>query len=474
MAEQFNKKSLKAAYLTSDNASERNSILQGFKSREFNYLFVVDIFNEGVDIPEIDTLLFLRPTESLTIFLQQLGRGLRLHEDKSCLTVLDFVGQQHAEYSFEHKFRGMLGKTHTRIKEEIENDFPHLPLGCSITLERTAKEIILKNITRAYRGGLQTLVNAIVRFKSEYTLSASLENFCSMTEIGLHKIYATKFMWHQLQQRANGSTTEPNELEKRIAQVLGSTWLSTESTSYFEFIRRFITDKSCDTSNLENQQYLMILYIDLFDSAPEVESFDQLLLALAPITSNTDIRAEIVEYLDYRIKQLTAVEKAYSGNLTSVLRLHGRYTRNQILAGLSESTLNRKASSREGSFKIARANAELLFVTLDKSEGSFKPSTMYHDYFISEELFHWQSQNSTSETSSVGQSYINQTSLKKEILLFVREATRDENGNTMAFVFCGPLHYIKHEGNKPMSVMWRMTVAPPAELLNEGKKMAVG
>ncbi|MFN5319762.1 MAG: DUF3427 domain-containing protein, partial [Bacteroidia bacterium] len=474
MAEQFNKKNLKSAYLTSDNASERNSILQGFKSREFNYLFVVDIFNEGVDIPEIDTLLFLRPTESLTIFLQQLGRGLRLHEDKSCLTVLDFVGQQHAEYSFEHKFRGMLGKTHTRVKEEIENDFPHLPLGCSITLERTAKEIILKNITRAYRGGLQTLVNAIVRYKSEYTLSTSLENFCSMTEIGLHKIYATKFMWHQLLQRANGSTTEPNELEKRIAQVLGSTWLSTDSTSYFEFIRRFITDKSCDTSNLENQQYLMMLYIDVFDAAPEVETFDQLLLALAPITSNTNICAEIVEYLDYRIKQLTAVEKAYSGNLTSVLRLHGRYTRNQILAGLSESTLNRKASSREGSFKIARANAELLFVTLDKSEGSFKPSTMYHDYFISEELFHWQSQNSTSENSSVGQSYINQASLKKEILLFVREATRDENGNTMAFVFCGPLQYIKHEGNKPMNVTWRMAFVPPAELLNEGKKMAVG
>ena len=55
-------------------------------------LCVVDIFNEGVDIPEVDTLLFLRPTESLTIFLQQLGRGLRLASDKECCTVLDFVG----------------------------------------------------------------------------------------------------------------------------------------------------------------------------------------------------------------------------------------------------------------------------------------------------------------------------------------------------------------------------------------------
>ena len=474
MASQFNSKGLKAAYLTSDNASDRNSILQGFKAKAFNYLFVVDIFNEGVDIPEIDTLLFLRPTESLTIFLQQLGRGLRLHEDKPCLTVLDFVGQQNAEYSFEHKFRGMLGKTHTRVKEEIENDFPHLPLGCSITLERTAKEIILKSITRAYRGGLQTLVNAIVRYKTEYTLSASLENFCNMTEIGLHKIYATKFMWYQLLQRASGLSIESNDLEKRIAQMLGSTWLSADSTSYFEFIRGFISTNTCDTASHTNQQFLLMLYIDVFDAAPGVDTNDQLLMALSPITSNADLCAEIVEYLDYRIKQLTAVEKYYSGHLPSALRLHGRYTRNQILAALGESTLTRKASSREGSYKIARANMELLFVTLDKSEGSFKPSTMYHDYFISEELFHWQSQNSTSENSSVGQSYINQVNIKKEILLFVREATRDENGLTMAFVFCGPLHYIQHEGNKPMSLTWRMDIAPPAELLNEGKKMAVG
>jgi hypothetical protein len=244
--------------------------------------------------------------------------------------------------------------------------------------------------------------------------------------------------------------------------------------SYFSFIRTLIAEKTCDTTELQNQQYLMMLYIDLFDVAPETDSFEELLQALSPIIRNEKIANELIEYLDYRMKQLTSVERDYTGHLPSVLCLHGRYTRNQILAGLSESTLNRKASSREGAYRIAHANVELLFVTLDKSEGAFKPSTMYHDYFISEELFHWQSQNSTSERSIVGQSYINQAKQKKEILLFVREASRDENGLTMAFVFCGPLHYIKHEGNKPMSVTWRMKYAPPAELLNEGRKMAIG
>jgi hypothetical protein len=99
---------------------------------------------------------------------------------------------------------------------------------------------------------------------------------------------------------------------------------------------------------------------------------------------------------------------------------------------------------------------------------------LYLDYFIREQLFHWQSQNSTSPESPVGQSYINQSNNKKEILLFVREATTDENGNRMAFIFCGSLHYVSHEGSKPMSITWRMSSPPPPEILNVGRKLAVG
>jgi len=178
--------------------------------------------------------------------------------------------------------------------------------------------------------------------------------------------------------------------------------------------------------------------------------------------------------LDLRISQLTNLEKPFITRLPCALRLHGRYTRNQILVGFSESKLNKLATSREGVYRIAHAQIELVFVTLDKSDFKHSPTTMYLDYFISEQLFHWQSQNSTSPESPVGQSYIHQSNNKKEILLFVREATTDENGNRMAFIFCGPLHYVSHEGSKPMSITWRMSSPPPPELLNVGRKLAVG
>ena len=129
MSEKFIEAGLKADYLVS-GSNNRDNVKSRLLKKEINYLFVVDIFNEGVDIPEIDTILFLRPTESLTVFLQQLGRGLRFADNKECLTVLDFVGNARDEYDFEGKFRNLIGKTINSVKDEIENDFPHLPLGC--------------------------------------------------------------------------------------------------------------------------------------------------------------------------------------------------------------------------------------------------------------------------------------------------------------------------------------------------------
>ena len=74
------------------------------RNREINIIFAVDLFNEGVDIPEVDTVLFLRPTESATVFLQQLGRGLRLTRGKTVLTALDFVEHQRREFRFDQRF----------------------------------------------------------------------------------------------------------------------------------------------------------------------------------------------------------------------------------------------------------------------------------------------------------------------------------------------------------------------------------
>lgn len=496
MRDRFLQKNYRAAALTAANSGERALLLDRLRRREINYLFVVDMFNEGVDVPEVDTLLFLRPTQSLTIFLQQLGRGLRLHVEKEYLTVLDFVGRAHVDYSYEHKFRAMLGKTHSRVSEEIRNDFPHLPLGCSIVLQREAREYVLQSIHRGVKGGKEKLVQEIRKFRQEYDLPCTLANFCSYREVSLKKIYDTGWLWFELLLLAAGQVPgQRAEVHSRLAGMLSRSWLSTDSRSYFAFISDQLSAGFAAVETAEEAQWLLMFYYDLFGQPPKVADAAALQAGLRGLFADQRLVEELQAYLQLRMEALEAIEKPFvvpaglheSGAALPktpkvykplpypmALRLHGRYSRAQILVAFGESTLQKQGVNFVGVHWIKDLNTELLFVTLNKESKRFSPSTLYHDYFISEQLFHWQSQNATSPESEKGRSYIEQEVRGKQVLLFVREATKDERGLTMSFVFCGALQYVRHSGSKPMSIVWRLQEPPPALLLYEGKKLAVG
>ena len=142
MADYFNTHGIPSMALTGDSSDEeRNTVKQRLVSGEIRFIFVVDIYNEGGDIPEVNTVLFLRPTESLTVFLQQLGRGLRLAENKECLTVLDFIGQANKKYNFEEKFAALLSNTTHSVSREIKEGFVSAPKGCYIQLERLLRNM---------------------------------------------------------------------------------------------------------------------------------------------------------------------------------------------------------------------------------------------------------------------------------------------------------------------------------------------
>ncbi len=476
MAKKFLEKGLKAADLTSDNSNDRVSLLNKLKAKEINYLFVVDMFNEGVDIPQIDTILFLRPTDSLTIFLQQMGRGLRLHEGKECLTILDFVGNSNPEYDFEHKFRAMIGKTHIAVKDEIETDFPHLPLGCSIVLERRAKEIIIANIKKATSSGLRKLVKKIQNFNNSYTLPLNLANLLKFEGLDLVNVYKSKKTWDYLLNEAGiKKDFIASDFNDQIGRMLGTTWLTMDSIYYFEKVRSFLKNgNSFDTKNAENQIFILMLFYDIFQDSPNKNEYTNAIDGVKDVFKNKTLKEEVLSYLDVRINQCECIEKLSALSIPFLLKVHGRYTRSQIFVALQLSTEKSKSSNREGVALNNTLNTEALFVTLDKSEGDYSPTTMYEDYAITENLFHWQSQNSTKPDSPKGLSYINHVKEGKTILLFVREKNVDENGLTMAYVYLGSAKYVSHEGSQPMSIKWLLDEAIPPALFNESRKLAVG
>lgn len=473
MAQKFNLAGLKADYLVSGRNDLREDLRRRFRGKEINYLFVVDIFNEGVDIPEIDTVLFLRPTESLTVFLQQLGRGLRLSDNKECLTVLDFVGNARPEYDFEGKFRSLIGKTNTSIKKELEDEFPHLPLGCSIVLEKKAKQSILHNIKQATTVNRLQLVNKIRNFRHQTHLELNLKNFISFYHIPLELIYK-RTCWKRLCAEAGAIDLFSSKNEKSITKAIQNKWLSCASTTYFKFIL-LLAKLNFDfdyhkLSEIEKTMCLMLHY----DIWKESEKFPSIEESLKAIGQDKIMVQEIIEIMEILLNRISFIERPIILPYEQPLMLHARYTREQILVAFGMSSFKTRSSNREGVAENKNLNTEVLFVELIKSEENFSPATLYQDYAVSDTQFHWQTQNATRADKGKGMTYIYHQKNSKKILLFVRERNKNEYNIKMSYVFLGEVIYEDHYGTKPMSITWRLKEPMPPYIWIESAKMAVG
>ncbi|MGR5176869.1 DUF3427 domain-containing protein [Vibrio mediterranei] len=473
MTQQLLLKGIKADMLTSDNSHERQQKQQGIRSGNINVLCVVDIFNEGVDIPEVDTLLFFRPTESLTIFLQQLGRGLRLADGKECCTVLDFVGNSRPEYDFANKFRALVGKSPRAISEEIKQGFPHAPLGCRIELSKRTQEMVLSNIRQASLT-LKRLITMIRQYPHYSSLPLTLSNFLTLNpHIDLNELYK-RGSWSQLVQQANEEINENTldaNLLKMLKKVIHSRILTCDDHAYLSFLKQL-----CDTNfaiDDSSHRHALMCHYDFWQKTGPESGFDSIEQSLAKLNSS-ELKAELLDVLNWQLAQ-TKHEQPPMHTLPEVsLRLHARYAREQILVAFGATTFERQPPAREGVFVLKEQNIELMFVTLDKNEKQFSPTTMYHDYAINEHLFHWQSQNSARPDKGRGLEYIKHQYIGKRLFLFVREQTKDEYGRTMGFVNYGEVEYVSHTGSQPMSITWQLKAPVPYFMWQQAAKLAVG
>lgn len=467
MSAYFNQKGFKAIALTGESTNEeRDSVKHKLVSREINFVFVVDIYNEGVDIPEIDTILFLRPTESLTIFLQQLGRGLRLAKSKECLTVLDFIGHSHKNYSFEDKFTAMVGKTHNSIQKELESDFPHLPAGCVIELEKQAKEYVLENIKASLKGYKPQIISRIKTFTSDTGKELTLRNFIEHYHLSLDDIYS-KLCWNrflvEVGLRNNFFQQDEEQLTKGIRRLLHN-----NSRRMITSLEHFLINPKVKM----DETILTMLHHSLWFEGTNKVRFQNLEDSMSNLFKNKIMVDELKEVLKINFDNINFIDKKIELPFECLLDLHCRYTRDEILVALGHNSFDRKKVQVSGSIYIANLKADLLFVTLYKSDKVFSPSTLYEDYAISDSLFHWQSSSTVSEKSPTGQRYINQRKNKNLILLFVRENKR-ENGLGSPYYFLGPVNYKNHSGNRPISITWELEYPMPAHLLKETAKLSI-
>lgn len=465
MARCFNDAGVPARSVSGETpAAERAQALDDLRERRVNILFAADLFNEGLDLPDVDTVLFLRPTESATVFLQQLGRGLRRTRTKPVLTVLDFVGYHRKEFRFDHKLRALTGQTRRGLERDIERGFPFLPSGCQIVMDRQAQALVLENIRSQIANRWQQMV-AELRAYGDHDLGSFLhESGLELSDIlrrGSHS-------WTKLRRDAGLATRPGSALEDRLLKRIRAFAHVDDRDRATAYIR-LLTDDAPPYEALSEAEKRMaeMLFFSLWPDGGGHASVAAGFEALRGEQATRDELRSVVD-LSFDAARHHAIE--LSGPLASVpLRVHGRYQREEVLAALGYASLQRRPNSfREGVLYVPELNVDAFFVTLTKSEADYSPTTLYRDYPISPTLFHWESQSTTSVASKTGQRYLSGSST---VLLLARETKADEFG-TAPYLFLGPAKYVEHSGDRPIAITWELEHAMPTDFFTSASVAA--
>jgi superfamily II DNA or RNA helicase len=457
MAARFQEFGLTAVAVSGETRDEdRRSAIRDLRNGKIQVVFSVDLFNEGVDVPSVDTVLMLRPSESPTIFLQQLGRGLRIARGKSLCTVLDFVGSHRREFRLDRRYRALLGGSRRDLERAVADGFPFLPAGCHMELDRVAREIVLRNVRDAIPSRWPAKVEELRALSTGHD-TVPMTRYLVETGLEVADIYANNRSWSELCEAA-GLLIEPGgphegPLRRGIARLL-----HIDDPQRIDGYRRLLNSERAprveDLSSLERRLARMLV-ANLADSVLAQDTSIQSGLDL--VWFHAQVMAELRELLGVLGDAQSHVQYQVLADVP--LQVHAQYTRIEILAAVGEGASARTPQWREGVYDAKAAGADLLAFTLDKTSGDFSPTTRYRDYAISRDLIHWESQSTTRADSPTGRRYRNHASMDRSILLFARTRADDR-----AFWFLGPATYVQHEGERPMAVTWKLATPLSGDL----------
>lgn len=449
MAKAFTARGVPAAAVHGETPPRTRMDAPGLlQRREVNILCTCDLYNEGVDLPYVDTLLLLRPTQSATLFLQQLGRGLRLNQGKSSCVVLDFIGQHRSEFRFDATLSALTGIPRARLLHALKQGLPLLPSGCAFQLDAVARDQILSSL-RLHLARRQRVVEEVKEIAAEVGTPPTLTRFLAATGRDVEDVYAAGG-WTTVRRAAGLIVERENDAEDAISERFGRLLHVDEPRRIASWLG--VLDAPILTvSDVERARLTMLsIQLEPRGIVPSPE-------ATAARLSSPNIKQELRELCEV-LRDRVPLPADVFPEPDWPLALHRHYSRFEIAAAVSYKRPGDKVGVPQAGILKLSDERELLFITLDKSDKSFSPTTRYRDYAISPELFHWETQSVASVNSESGRRYIESPGNGWRFFLFVRT---DPNA---PFAFCGPATYQSHEGDRPIAITWRLEHALPATL----------
>ena len=474
MARRFTEAGLPSLAVSANTDSDtRKDALASLRAGQVRALFAVDLFNEGVDLPEVDTLLLLRPTESALVFLQQLGRGLRRHESKDCVTVLDFIGQSHRQFRFDLRYRAVIGATRSEVERQVQLGFPFLPAGCSMQLDRVATKIVLDNLKSAIPSRRPAMVRELRALADARSAEAgpriTLPTFLRETGLELEDVYRSG-SWSDLQREAGLKVPAPGPYEALIGDHLAGI-LHVDDPLRLAAYEHLATSASVGGLTDADRRLLTGFHFGAIPSQIAPKTLAESVALLHAHPAIVQELSELIPVLDERSEHLTyplELAQPDGSSLHVPVSVHARHTVDDVLTAFGILDFGKTAWKQTGVIRDKHTNSDMFFVTLEKSEREYSPSTLYKDYAISPTLFHWESQSTTTQQSKTGQRYIHQQVLNGNILLFVR-SRKKQNGRTLPYTFLGLADYVSHKGERPISFVWKLRRPMPADFFRQAK-----
>ncbi|MFH0411275.1 DUF3427 domain-containing protein [Corynebacterium sp. L4756] len=469
MAQQFTKFGLPARAIHGQTpASEREAAIRDLREGRLKTIFSVDLFNEGIDIPEVNTLLLLRPSQSPVLFIQQLGRGLRLANGKDSCVVLDFIGQQHQQFDFTDRYQALTKKRGKNLEREVEQGFASMPAGSNISLDAVTQDQVLRNIRSAASNSLKKIKALVADIRT-----TDLSEFLDQAGVSISDIYKTRssnqYSWTRFLREAELLDDRADETEEFLLKRL-RTMLHINDRHRAQMYSRLMDPQGPDPEVLseEEKTYARMLVLS-FWAGQRTNLPADFPAALKILRRYPAVAKELRLIMEYSINASRVIPQS---SHVSVLLSHAEYSLAELMGALETKPLNKMVSlPREGVRYINRLQTDLFLVTFKKREG-ISASTDYRDYPISPELLHWESQSRTSLDSDAGQRYIHHKERGSTIAMATRFHQDNEVGTASAYTFLGKVDYVSHHGEKPIQFEWALKRSMPKKVFVDGRTVA--
>lgn len=453
LSEEFNKRGYSSTVLTGDDSQEKrldaiDRLTNDSNPNKLEFIFTVDIFNEGVDIPEINQVLLVRPTESPIIFIQQLGRGLRKYDGKEYVVILDFIGNYKNNFMIPIALSGDRSYDKDNIRKYLMEGNKIIPGASSINFDEISKKRIFESINN-------TSFSRVALFKEKYNnLKFKLGKIPMLCDF-----FKNGDMDPLLILNHNSFDCYLNFLEKAEKDFTNP--LSDEDINSLKFISKNLANGKRPHEILilkclmHNKRFEINKIADLLndmygleDQFKSIESAIKL-LDLTFFTdnekrrySNTSFFKENYQISDEFNKRLS--NPTYRKHLEDVmefailryeniyadknpLKLYEKYSRKDVCRLLN---WPHDDSSTMYGYRI-KHNTCPIFVTYHKDEG-ISESTKYEDQFVDKEIFSWMTRSRVRIDSREAQAIINYRETDLAIHLFVKKS--DDEGKDFYYM----------------------------------------